>query len=510
MAPKERQLPTSVRQKLHLAIVGGGRACKFFLELLKKNAFPLLDIQIVGVCDINPQAQGLRLARQWGIYTTDNFRDLFSIPKLDSIIELTNCKRVLLELIEERPAGVGIVDHNIGRLLRNLFFTGNRLQALEQELILEKMSSDFLIQHSNAAIAVLDTNFTIVEVNEAYLQMVKMPRERVIGAFCHQIHRGYTEPCPNVTPSLRCPMLETLRTGKSAHVIHEFAGHGMQTQYDNIVTYPLKNSDGNILKVIEIWRDITDEIASRWEKRMEQIKSHIHQLVQEDRMISLGKLVASCVHEINNPIQGLITFTAVIREMLEKGLPSNGELAQVKHFLSLMSRELERCGNITTGLLSFSRQTPSQFRDTDLNQVIESVVVLTQHKMDLQCIDLDLHLDSAPLVVHGDTNQLQQTILNLIFNAVEAMPGGGRLRISAGPDPQERKAVIEIEDNGQGIEAAYLDHLFDPFFTTKAEGQGTGLGLSIVYGVVKMHHGDVNVKSRPGRGTCFTLTLPLA
>ncbi len=498
-----------IRQKLHLAIVGCGRACKFFIEHLETSDFPYVDIQIVGVCDIDPDAQGMIAARKKGIFTTSDFRDLFHLEKLDSIMELTGHRHVLLQLIQQCPAGVGVVDHNISRLMRSLFFAGHRLQAIEQELLGQKKSSDFLIRHSNAAIVVLNTDFMVMEANECYLRMVNKTKAEVIGAYCYKVHRGFEAPCPHAVPSLSCPMMETLRTGKSAHVIQEFSRSGVESTYDNIVTYPLKDSNGRILRIIEIWRDITKEIASRWETRVKQIHADMNHLVQEDRMISLGKLVASCVHEINNPIQGMMMFTGLMQEMLQKGTFCSDDRVQFYHFLSLMDTELERCGNIVSGLLSFSRQAPNEFRDTDLNEVMGAVLMLTKHKMEMMNIHCELDLPEKPLIINGDSNRLQQCLLNLVFNAIEAMPYGGRLHMANRRLSFKKMATIEIEDSGEGIEEKNMDHLFDPFFTTKEEGQGTGLGLSIVHGVVKMHRGNIQVKSRPGVGSKFTIQFPL-
>ncbi|MGD8304811.1 MAG: PAS domain-containing sensor histidine kinase, partial [Desulfobacterales bacterium] len=150
---------------LNIAIVGGGRACKFFLQLLKSESFPYLNINLVGVCDINPEAEGLLIAQQMGIYTTHNFKDLFDIKDLDGIIELTNSKEVLLELIKLRPKTVGIVEHNIGRLLRSLSLIDQQLKSAEQQISHEKMISEFLIQQTGEPIVVLDTDFTILEAN---------------------------------------------------------------------------------------------------------------------------------------------------------------------------------------------------------------------------------------------------------------------------------------------------------------------------------------------------------
>jgi hypothetical protein len=160
------------KRSLNLAIVGGGRTCRFFLNLIKLEAFPFFNIKIVGVCDINPEAEGILMAREMGIYTTDNFKELFNIRELDGIIELTNNREVLLELFRLRPSRVGIIEHNISHLLRKYFSTDQKLKSAEHQVIMEKMISDFLIQQAKHRIVVLKTDFTISEANEPYLKSV--------------------------------------------------------------------------------------------------------------------------------------------------------------------------------------------------------------------------------------------------------------------------------------------------------------------------------------------------
>ncbi len=187
---------------INLAIVGGGRACKFFLDLLQSESFTYLKVNIVGVCDINPEAEGFVLAKELGIYTTDNFQDLFKIKDLDSIIELTGEKDVLLEIIRLRPKGVGVLEHNIGRLMRRLFEVDQRLSSAEEQLVFEKNFSDFLIQQSTAAIVILNTDFEIVETNDPYLKAVNKTKEDVIGGYCYEISHGYSVPCSSSRPDM--------------------------------------------------------------------------------------------------------------------------------------------------------------------------------------------------------------------------------------------------------------------------------------------------------------------
>ena len=367
---------------------------------------------------------------------------------------------------------------------------------------------DILFQQTNLGVAVLDPDFVITDANEALLKSVGKQRADVLGKKCHEVVKGFFAPCPVKEPGFKCPLLQTVRTGKSSHIIHEYALSEDQIAYFNIATYPIKNQTGEVVRVIELWRDITSEMTHRWEKRVKRIEADMRKMIQEDRLVSLGKLVASSVHEINNPIQGLITFSHIMGQMVEADCVKDDDLIQLREFVSHMKRELERCGNIVAGLLAFARESPLEFVNMDINDILATVISLTGHKIELSDIKLVTSLSHSPLIINGDRNQLQQCLLNLIFNAIEAMPEGGTLNISSGLNKKKKQVWIEIRDDGCGIKDRDMEHIFDPFFTTKAEGQGTGLGLSIVYGIIKDHEGDVKVTSKPGQGASFTISFP--
>jgi signal transduction histidine kinase len=501
--------PENPAVSLNIAIVGGGRTCRFFLELIKNDPVPFFDIKILGVCDRNDTAEGFVLAREMGIYTTDSLNDLLKIRHLDSVLELTGSREVLLEIIRLKPEGVGVLEYNISRILRNLLNTNQQLKSTQKKLVAEKTFSSLLIQQSTAAIVIINTDFTIADVNDAYLNTVKKSKDQVIGAYCYEISHCIDAPCSSVFPGVNCPMLETLRSGKNAYVIHDHPGPDGNRLYCSLNTYPIKNDEGTVIQVIEFWRDITAEFSDRWDKRVKEFKSDIQKMVQEDRMISLGKLAASCAHEINNPIQGLLTFCDYMLDMLRGGRPEDDQLSQFKDHLALMSSELERCGNIVSGMLFFARESGQAHQQIDLNEVLHAVLTLTRHKLELGNISVTTDLYPAPLVLEGDINQLQQCFLNLIFNASEAMPEGGHLTVRSWLDREPQTACVEIRDTGYGIPEKIQGNLFDPFFTTKDVGQGTGLGLSIVHGVVKTHKGTVKIDSREGEGAAFILSFPV-
>jgi signal transduction histidine kinase len=205
----------------------------------------------------------------------------------------------------------------------------------------------------------------------------------------------------------------------------------------------------------------------------------------------------------------LLTFSQLIQDSLSEGKLNQTAIENMKYYASLMSSEIERCGNIISGLLSFARETPNEYKEIDINEVLESVIALTQHKMSLTDIELASNVSKKPLAVRGDKNQLQQCFLNIIFNAIEAMPDGGQLTIVSEKDCDTNTARIKIRDTGCGIAEENLHSIFDPFFSFQKTGEATGLGLSIVYGVVKSHLGKIEVDSKVGKGSTFILDFPL-
>ena len=491
---------------LNLGIVGGGRACVYFLDLLETASLPYLNIKIIGVCDINPDAKGVVMAHKLGIPTFENFYDFFKNEKLDAVLELTNNKS-LPELIAMRPDNLGILEHNLGRLLRTLFKMNQNLIQTKEQAILDKGYYEILFQQTNLGVVVLDLDFNIVDANEVYLKACKKNQKEVFGKKCYQVIKGFYAPCPSELPNFECPLMKTLDTGKPSHIIHETALPGPRRKYFSISAYPIKGLENKVTHIIELWQDITSEITEKWENKVKRIHSDMKKIIQEDRLVALGKLVASSVHEINNPIQGLLTFSYIIKDMAKKEQLDKKEIEQLREFNCHMTRELERCGNIVSGLLAFSRESVLEFVNTDINEVLQTVISLTRHKLELSDIHLKTAICPDPLIVYGDKNQLQQCFLNLIFNAIDAMPRGGEMSINSGIHIDPKKVWIEIIDNGSGISNQCLEHIFDPFFTTKEEG-GTGLGLSIVYGIIKDHKGEVCVNKTSTRGTSFLISLP--
>jgi signal transduction histidine kinase len=184
-------------------------------------------------------------------------------------------------------------------------------------------------------------------------------------------------------------------------------------------------------------------------------------------------------------------------------------LEKFKRYLTLIAGETERCSKIVGNLLAFSRKSRLEPGQIDVRELLDKCVLLSKHKMDLASIQIATAVEPNIPKIRGDFNQIQQCIINLVFNAIDAMPEGGTLTLSSSFNRDKNLVEIEVRDTGYGIRQADLAHIFEPFFTTKTEGKGLGLGLSTVYGIIDRHQGAINVESELGKGTAFKVKLPV-
>ena len=504
-------MPTSLRQgeeKLRVAVIGGGKRCRSMLEMLETKTFKHLRADIVGVADLNPEAEGVCRARERGIFTTTDCAQLFNLEQLDLVIELTDDQELLSNLAASKPESVGVIGHTASRLFHDVVFLYQQLEQSEDEASMARSFNQALVDATSEGVMVLGGDYRIVRANQAALTTAGISREEALGRYCFQVSHQAITPCDS--PETPCPMKQTLATGKSAHAIHEHVQQDGSTHYCDVSTYPLFNRKGEVVQVLELFRDITDELSRRMERRTEVIKADLARMVQEDKLVALGKLVASVAHEINNPISAIFNFVKLMLKGLEEGRAKAKDLRDYQGYLDLCAKEAKRCSTIVDNLLSFARQNSPAPRIINLRELLDTTVMLTGHRMKLSGVELNLNVPAEGLDVYGDASQLQQVFTNLIFNALEAMPQGGTLQITGGELPQEGKVWLDFCDSGEGISPENLPRIFEPFFSTKTDGHGVGLGLSMVYGIVREHRGEVSVDSKPGNGTTFHLVLPLS
>ncbi len=244
--------------------------------------------------------------------------------------------------------------------------------------------------------------------------------------------------------------------------------------------------------------------------RLEREVADQARILHQDKMMSLGRLAASVVHEINNPLAGILNYSRLMARILKRGPLDQEHQPKFMRYLGLVESETDRCSQIVSNLLTFSRKATPSFEAVDVEDLIKRSLLLCQHKLKLSNIETSHALADNLPPVKGDFNQLQQCIINLIFNAIDAMPQGGTLRLESGFNADRDWIIIAIKDSGSGIAPEHLPNIFEPFFTTKDEGFGVGLGLSTVYGIIEHHRGKVEADSRPGAGSTFTLKLPAA
>jgi two-component system NtrC family sensor kinase len=244
-------------------------------------------------------------------------------------------------------------------------------------------------------------------------------------------------------------------------------------------------------------------------RRAEQEDADPSRLLHQDKMMSLGRLAASVVHEINNPLAGILNYLRLMIKILSLGAVSEEGREKFQRYLTVVERETDRCSRIVSNLLAFSRKSKMEYAKMSVNELLERSIMLSQHKMALQNIQVRTDLDPRTPAIVGDFNQLQQCIINLIFNAIDAMAQGGTLTVSSALRLDEGVVQIGVADSGCGIPEEDLPNIFEPFFTTKTEGKGLGLGLSTVCGIVEGHKGTIHVESEVGKGTAFTIKLPL-
>jgi len=244
----------------------------------------------------------------------------------------------------------------------------------------------------------------------------------------------------------------------------------------------------------------SEELERKVEERTQELRAAQEQLLQSEKLASIGQLAAGVAHEINNPMGVILGFAQGILKTLSEDDP-------LRRPLTTIEKESLRCNRIVQNLLDFARHSEPTPHLTNINELINASCDLVEHQTSLQNVKLIKGYNSALPSIMADPNQLQQVFINIMLNAYQAMPDGGTLHIATRQVGSELQVIFT--DTGVGIPPENVQNIFDPFFTTKEVGEGTGLGLSVSYGIVKAHGGDIEVKSQAGKGTTFVIRLPL-
>jgi len=380
-----------------------------------------------------------------------------------------------VELLESLASYIGIA-------LQNAILYA-RLESKIAEFERLKEFNENIVESINVGIFAVDLQDRIESWNAQMEAMYALSRAEAIG-----------QPLSVVFPPEFIEALEGLRSDQGVYHLYKFrlTTRAGEQRTANIAIAPLLSRDFVPVGRIILVDDITDRVTLE------------AQLAQADKLSSIGLLAAGVAHEINTPLAVISSYA----QILAKQLRGDARLAPV---LEKINQQSFRAAEIANGLLNFSRTSTTEFRSTDLNQVIRDTLSLLEHQFKTTQILVDLELASELPPINGNPGKLQQVFLNLLLNAKEAMPGGGRMRIATLVNGHV-EAVIS--DSGSGIAPEHLKRIYDPFFTTKSapkpgDRRGTGLGLSVSYGIIQEHAGKIHVESEIGAGTTFHLEFPI-
>ncbi len=360
-------------------------------------------------------------------------------------------------------------------------------RSLEQQLTASESRLNGILQSAMDAIITVDERQNVVLFNEAAEKMFQCPVEEAIGRSVNRFipqrfreaHQGHVKQFGRSGTTNR-------RMGLLGAVV------GLRADGEE---FPAEASISQItVGGTKYFTVILRDISAR--KRIEQ------QLRRAERLAEVGTLAAGMAHEIGTPMNVILGRAEQLMRKTEDETTRRG--------LATITAQVERITKIMNQLLTFARRKPGERRPVNLGQSVEECLEVLQDRVRRRRITVESHFETTlhPVHVHGDPDEMSQVVLNLLINAIHAMPDGGTLRIALERVNSHVKMVVA--DTGHGIAEEDLPKIFDPFFTTKEAGQGTGLGLTVVHNIVQEHGGTIAVESKPGKGTTFTIMLPTA
>ena len=499
-----------------IALVGGDDFCKEVLEkYLVAREEGDTSARIVAVADPDPLSPGMVLAKKLGLIAVEDYRELYK-PRHDikALLLMTADEAVLEDMLRTKPANIRLVAYPLSRLFwRAIDAEHQKLRARNEEI-------ETILNSIRDVIIVISPTMEIQEVNHSFLEQMGYTQDDVIGKRCHDVFQKLNCPCD--IDILGCPLSKAIQEERPSQQTLTRLDRDGEKHHVDVKIFPVRDKEGKICKFIEVSRDVSDskkqeeemtrQLEKRVEDRTQELEKTHFQMLHQDKMASLGKLSASVVHEINNPISGILSLVMLMNRMMEDGKLKQTEEAQFKEYLQLMETETKRISRIVSNLLAFSRQSKMEFGRVRLDQLIAKTLFLNANLLKLHAVKVEENpAPDLPDLV-GSEDRLQQVFMNLLSNAVEAMEGKGGerlLRIETKHLPDKGCVSVSFSDTGVGIPRENLSELFEPFFSTKKQGKGVGLGLSVAYGIVQEHGGSIQVQSEEGKGTTFSVQLPL-
>jgi PAS domain S-box-containing protein len=372
------------------------------------------------------------------------------------------------------------------------------LETAQKNILRQQKLLQTILSVSPDQVSLIGTDLTYMAVNAAFARSCGKKEEEIMGMRDEDLFNE------EISNKRKQEVISILSTGKIINKENLYQPEeGDPAQWFHTIRVPVYDEDQNITGVLSTARDITE------------LKSYQSQLIQSQKMESVGKLAGGVAHEINTPLGIILGYAQLLQEDVDPE-------SQIYADLGIMEKQARFCRKIVADLLGFSRQTTSDKIEMCFNNSILEVVQLVTHTFKLENVSIITDLDDRYPIIQGDPEKLKQVWLNLLSNALEAMNGGGIVKIITRLDTQDMTITAFFADSGYGIAKKNLNSIFDPFFSTKPVGKGTGLGLSVSFGIIEDHGGKISVTSplpegileeelpeEAGPGTLFTITLPL-
>lgn len=364
---------------------------------------------------------------------------------------------------------------------------------------------DDVFESIRDGISVLDTELNILRVNQ-WMQRTYELTGCPDGAKCYEVFHRRSEPCEH------CPSRETLRTGRPRITVMGYPDDGKPDKWFELHTFPCLDASGQLSGVIQHLKDITEQRKTEVQRRRLEEQNQYSQKIE-----SLGQLAGGIAHDFNNLLMGVLGNAGMVRQELPADAPA------ARYYLDQIEQAAQQAADLTRQILAYSGQTPLSLQPLNLNAIIQENRKLIEISVPAQ-VNLNIHLEPEPPLIHADPDQLRHMLMNILMNASEAMGGrAGRILLAAGAQyctracldqayAQERLsegyyAFVEVSDTGDGMRPDIQHKIFDPFFSTKFVGRG--LGLAAVLGIIRAHGGGIQVHSAPGRGSRFKVLFPV-
>lgn len=339
---------------------------------------------------------------------------------------------------------------------------------------------------------VVDRDYRIVTWNKhREVGELGIPRDMAIGRDVFDVLDKYPQ------GRVREEFERAFRTGRIERIEQQTVADDGSTRHWLVSKVPMRDGDkGDVTHVITVGEDITVRVEA------------IQAISRAEKLAAVGRLAAGIVHEINNPLATIAACSEALEQRIEEGeFASSESAADLAEYLGLIKSEAFRCKTITTDLLDFSRIRAGERTPIDIGDVVRSAANLISHQKRGVGIDHAIEVEPGLPQVAADGGQIQQAVIALATNGIDAMPAGGTLTLRV--FSKGNRVAIEIADTGSGIPQDNMSKIFEPFFTTKEVGKGTGLGLSVCYGIISEHGGRISVRSTLGKGTTFSIFLPV-